>query len=357
MQKRSKYLDMVKGVALILMIGGHCIQYGNGKDFSNVTFFYNSVFKFIYSFHMPLFMLISGYLFLHTVQKKLTLGKFIGNRFKTILLPIIGWQTYDFLLKAIPLVQQKEMEIFNYFIRYIQSWGTAAWFLWAIFYASSVIYIVERFFKDKYWIYVLGLGFTFIVPDVIPNLQYYKFMYPFFIGGYWVAKNIDLIKEKIKQVTLLKTFIVSFVIYGCLFYFWSYDAYIYTSGYTLLWKEDKWYQLLIDVYRIVTGFSGSIFVILGIYIIYHRCSENNRFIEVLSRLGSFSIGIYIVSGKLVEEIMVEHLERFSLNYINNIFQTILIAAASYVIVWILTQIPFLNLILLGGRKLERTHCK
>lgn len=62
--KRNSYLDIAKSLGIILVVIGHCIQYGSGSlYFEKELYFYNILFKFIYSFHMPLFMLISGYLF------------------------------------------------------------------------------------------------------------------------------------------------------------------------------------------------------------------------------------------------------------------------------------------------------
>ena len=61
------FLNFLKGLAIFLMIWGHCIQIciPQGMDY-----FENTVFKIIYSFHMPLFMLISGYLFYYSSQKR-----------------------------------------------------------------------------------------------------------------------------------------------------------------------------------------------------------------------------------------------------------------------------------------------
>ena len=67
-QKReSMYLNIVKGIAILLMLWGHAIQNFIKDDW--VTF-QNHVFQFIYSFHMPLFMLLSGYLFFFSYQKR-----------------------------------------------------------------------------------------------------------------------------------------------------------------------------------------------------------------------------------------------------------------------------------------------
>ncbi len=53
---RDSYWDVVKGVLILLVILGHVIQYGVGGDF-----WHHLVFRSIYTFHMPLFMLVSGY--------------------------------------------------------------------------------------------------------------------------------------------------------------------------------------------------------------------------------------------------------------------------------------------------------
>lgn len=69
MKTRSNYLDILKGYAIILVVFGHCIQYGSGlQAMSNGLYFDNKVFQMIYSFHMPLLMLISGYLFYNTTK-------------------------------------------------------------------------------------------------------------------------------------------------------------------------------------------------------------------------------------------------------------------------------------------------
>lgn len=68
--ERSSYLDLVKAFAIICVVVGHCIQYGSGARYlSDGSYFLNVVFKVIYSFHMPLFMLVSGYLFYNSTLR------------------------------------------------------------------------------------------------------------------------------------------------------------------------------------------------------------------------------------------------------------------------------------------------
>lgn len=52
MRERLDYIDRLKGIAIYLVVVGHLIQ------FNVVNFEHNVLFCFIYSFHMPLFMLL-----------------------------------------------------------------------------------------------------------------------------------------------------------------------------------------------------------------------------------------------------------------------------------------------------------
>ena len=67
MKKRLDYVDYARGVGVILMLIGH-LGFGDG------------VYKVIYSFHMPLFFLISGYiLFILAITVDLPATSLIRN--------------------------------------------------------------------------------------------------------------------------------------------------------------------------------------------------------------------------------------------------------------------------------------
>lgn len=73
MSKRIEYIDIAKGIGILLVVMGH-------NDFAAVSpFFY----KVIYSFHMPLFFFLSGY-FLNTT---IGFGDYFKRRFNTIMKP------------------------------------------------------------------------------------------------------------------------------------------------------------------------------------------------------------------------------------------------------------------------------
>lgn len=70
LEQRTNFIDFIKGIAIFLMLYGHSLQYGSGADFlQSGQYWENNVMKVIYSFHMPLFITISGYLFWFSIQK------------------------------------------------------------------------------------------------------------------------------------------------------------------------------------------------------------------------------------------------------------------------------------------------
>lgn len=67
--EKNAFIDYLKGIAILLVLVGHCVQYGSGAAFfENADYLDNIIMKVIYSFHMPLFIAISGYLFWFSVK-------------------------------------------------------------------------------------------------------------------------------------------------------------------------------------------------------------------------------------------------------------------------------------------------
>lgn len=72
-QNRNRWLDIAKGIAIILMVAGH-------------TPIPDVVSHFIYAFHMPLFFIASG---LVSNYEKYSLVNYIKHKSYTLLLPFV----------------------------------------------------------------------------------------------------------------------------------------------------------------------------------------------------------------------------------------------------------------------------
>lgn len=87
MSKRLDYIDIAKGLCIVLVVMGHIIQFdleGNAAG---------SVMGFIYSFHMPVFMLLAGYVAaLSRSRNTLSTAKsFVVKKFTQLFVPFLVW--------------------------------------------------------------------------------------------------------------------------------------------------------------------------------------------------------------------------------------------------------------------------
>lgn len=90
--KRNNYIDILKGLTMFLVVWGHCIQYLSTGDYFN-----NKLFQLIYSFHMPMFALIGGYLLYFSIRKH-TMRDLLWGKVRTILYPTLLWSLIYFAL-------------------------------------------------------------------------------------------------------------------------------------------------------------------------------------------------------------------------------------------------------------------
>lgn len=258
-QSNRMYLDIVKGVAIFLMLWGHCIQCCANNSFD---FFENEVFKIIYSFHMPLFMLVSGYLFYFSCKKR-NLRELLIHRAQAMLQPIVICGIFVYFITV--AIEKHNIEAISDG-RWMSSLGSL-WFLWSVLCASIVIAVCEKITSIKILrllIIILGAGFVWLFPNNDMNL----FMYPFFVGGFYFAKYKDKIPMALMNVKYF-----SLVLFPLMMLFYQKKHFIYTTG--ILSSANKLELLSIDLFRWAIGFIGSVFVLVILEVIYNNliCKE------------------------------------------------------------------------------------
>ena len=188
-EHRDQFLDFSKGILICLVIIGHIIQYGSGSEYYNSgEYFNNWVMKFIYSFHMPLFVFISGYFTRFSYEK--TIPSVVAKkRIIKLIHPIIIWTLFKVLLACI----FKHNVITLKYV--VNAFFTSYWFLWTLVYANIALYFTEQIKGNlKALAYVLFFVFALLSPDVL-WLHAYKYTIPFFYLGYYKAKishNYDI---------------------------------------------------------------------------------------------------------------------------------------------------------------------
>lgn len=128
MNKRIEWIDSLRGMAIILVVWGHWNIPVIGE-------------KFIYSFHMPLFFFLSGYLFNH---KGLSLKDFAMKKTKGYLIP---YAIYAVIAVPFSPIFDPNFSITNivlnfFFINGKVGWNAPIWFLLVMFMMEVLSYFL-----------------------------------------------------------------------------------------------------------------------------------------------------------------------------------------------------------------------
>lgn len=136
---RLSWLDISKGVAIIMMVIGH-------------TSIPDALSRFIWSFHMPLFFIASGWV---TNWWKYSISAFIVRKLKSIMLPFALYSTI-----VLSVFYFTTSVSFESWIRF--GWqGYALWFIPVLF-LSSIIGRFTHSIKNRYVRYVIMLFLLFV---------------------------------------------------------------------------------------------------------------------------------------------------------------------------------------------------
>lgn len=194
MAKRIIDIDVMQGIAMVLVVLGH-------HRFDFMPEWYISFFYWLYTYHMPLFIFISGFLIRYSYKGINNGGeyrRYVSKRMKKFFLPffIIGtigtfatWNFND--------VNALLNNLLNLIISPKQSEVTFLWYIYLLFIFYCIAPII---FNAKLWIKVLlFIVAVYLSTHVIPIgyicIDWFTRYFVFFLCGAFVAKNYHKITQ------------------------------------------------------------------------------------------------------------------------------------------------------------------
>ena len=292
---RNDFIDYLRGILILLVIEGHFIQW---IEYYGTDLFYNDpIFKAIYSFHMPCFMLISGFLTYQSLQRQKAVN-FITSRLLQLLIPIIFW-TIPFVLikiwndfsiyfevKAPLSFIFTNLVTLSYLSTNLLNSFFDLWFLWALLVSSLLLTFLKFIKQDNILFIFIIFTLILILQTPIPiTMGFIKYLFPFFAIGYLLSKQIKIItKLSVPLIILVTTVSIS-----C-YLLWSKNTYIYISGMDLTINNLSQIGL-----RYLSGFSISVFFIWLCWKMYAL-----KPVQILSTFGRYSLQLYILQVFLIE---------------------------------------------------------
>lgn len=338
-KQRLISFDLLKLFAIYLVLWGHCIQY-----LSDDESFDNQIFISIYSFHMPLFMVISGFFARKSLMNK-NFREIMKNKCMELIVPCISVGVLLFLLNPIKNVLLNNLPVIDFFELFDEVIIKDLWFLKSLF--CCYLLAITAYINKRHL--YLKLSCTILISFFL-NFYMLKRVYLFFILGILLNHKFEDFKKHAKVICTCSLILFILLLTG-------YDKNIYLTDIgdvkdALMGGNINEFFITISqyIYNILTSLLGCTTFISLFYL------GNNKFshsiLRHLSKFGQFTLGIYIMQYIILERnlplfIKFEHINALTFNYLIVPFLSVILLAICYFLTRLVGQNKTAAFLLLG----------
>lgn len=290
MAKRNEFLDIVKFVAIFLVLWGHVVQqsYSVGKIDPNP--YLDIIYCVIYTVHMPLFMGLCGYFFSLSINKvNLCKKDYVKKRIKSLIIPMFSFGIVKFLIDI--CLRNRDISIILY-LKDVKE----IWFLGDLAVNTIIVYFLlnrlsSNLRKDWKWL-VIGMFFS-----VVPYAGQGIFMYIFFILGFYIKQYIYIVKNFFCYKYLICVIFIYIIIYNV---YTSLGVYAFSINY--LKHPDLIILFINDILKILLGIVGIYILMFTIWKIKNtKCLS--IFISRAKEYGQYTLELYLLNIVILEMIL------------------------------------------------------
>ncbi|RGC52535.1 acyltransferase family protein [Absiella sp. AM29-15] len=273
--KRIEWLDSLKGLAIIFVVLGHALL-----GFVEIDFFDENIIIlktiqiWIYKWHMPLFLSLSGTAFylsnFNRRQDSINYRKILKQVLNLFIIYFIFQISLCTLKYVFNIFVSNQMTISNLIINIFYP-DTLMWYLWVlIVYYILFMFVLMMNIDDKY-IFLFTIGLSIIIGIFYSNINariclknLLNYMSFFYFGIYFIKSN--KFKKNINIIVAITIFIILSI------------SYIFSIDF-------KSFNNVLDIL-----YAYSIIIIL------YKCFSNYQILNkknILSKLGKGSLVIYL----------------------------------------------------------------
>lgn len=180
-QDRYIWVDIAKAICIVLVVLGHYNPDGSPE-------WYKVINRLIYSFHMPLFLFASGFIYAATKRDEERYLPFISKKVKRLMIPYFSTSiiiiTLKFLTQGSEFVENPITPLAYIEMFYKPSAGYFLWYVWALF----LMFLLIPFFKNlrSRLILLSGSLALYFWPIHFPQefcLEQFRIMLVYFVLG------------------------------------------------------------------------------------------------------------------------------------------------------------------------------
>jgi len=276
-KSRSITVDIMKGIAILLIVLYHCI----GKNYDSP--YSNAIYTTVLSFTLPVLFLISGYLALGKVNKNKWFEARITKLFILIALFAIIYWVWHIITPSYSLLEEADNSFIVYTVGLICTGflQIVVWYLYILIICYTISWFSEKIGKKYGLVIIVGifglLNLTTLGIFGIDRLKWYGI---FYILGYSMAKYSNKL-SKAKNWLLVTP--VLFLVFGILVN-WTVGGPIDISN-----------SLKSGEYRLaITTAIAALLGICTVWSISHLLSKSRIIGKIIAYIGASSLGIYLL---------------------------------------------------------------
>lgn len=298
--KRLYAFDVLKLFAIFMVLWGHSVQY-----LLSGLYLDKPIYVYIYSFHMPLFMIISGYFSVKSLQ--LDFPSFFKKKAMSLLWPCVPWGilmlfVWSSLKYKFDFTQVSAMDFRNYIVE-------SFWFLKSCFCCYLLSYLSYRLGKYK----VAAFAVTLLLSQF--TMQYgLRIMYPCFLMGI-LLKEYPAIMQFVRRYSLFIG-----ILFLLLLTAWDKS---FLQPNVPIWKY---------LYRFALGTVGSLAIIGLFRRLFDNVDDSKSWVKSCCDWGKYTLEVYILQCFILESFLAVLLRLDKLGtFVGNLIATPLI---SFGILWL-----------------------
>ena len=212
--KRLFHIEILQAFGILCVFLGHALRifYENGWYFhkAQVVFPFDVLDKFIFSFHMPLFIFLSGYLFYLNKDKIENAWYYILKRVKRLLIPFY-FAGFLYVLPMVCFINPLDKSVWFYYSSFLTlDYTWHLWFLFSLF-VITLFFVLYYFKFNKFNKYVLlafliGINLLSTTGPSSCLARIFKFAIFFYLGCLFVEHK-DFIERKLAKFLWLILFV------------------------------------------------------------------------------------------------------------------------------------------------------
>lgn len=326
--KRDKSIDILKGLAICLVVLGHVIS----SVYDSQNYNQNLIFKICYSFHMPLFIFIGGWLDGLKGIKNLDIH-WLKKKTLRLLVPYIIWTCFKWII-----TNPETGIIDSIFVKPLY------WYLINAYFCTLVVFIAGRFKKFYFatgFVYALITVTYMLTGDnnlVIKNMVMF---FPFYLLGFYIVINKEQLKKRNMFKYLLNGSVFLYPLSMIFYSYKQYDVYVsYIKNFLHIQTGSK------IIKAVLLFYNHYIVALLGICFVWVlvSCIVKYELFKIFQKVMSF-LGLYTMQIYLLHDLFF--VNYFSSRSLNSIISFVFSIGIVLVISVLVAKCKKINKILFG----------